>query len=66
MGKSSMIKIKLNSGKKSISVDLKDERGLKIIRELVKASDVVVENFRYTIHTVPIMITPGCYEGIRK
>ena len=38
--------LQLNSGKKSISVDLKDERGLKIIRELIKVSDVVVENFR--------------------
>lgn len=33
-------------GKKSITVDLKNPEGLKIIHELVKTADVVVENFK--------------------
>jgi len=36
----------LNAGKKSITLNLKDERGKKILLDLVKAADVVVENFR--------------------
>lgn len=34
-----------NRNKKSITVDLKKPRGIELIRELVKASDVLVENF---------------------
>ncbi len=36
----------INRNKRSIVINLKDERGKKIIRELVKRTDVVVENFR--------------------
>ena len=35
----------LNRGKKSITVDLKTEKGREIIKELVKKVDVLVENF---------------------
>ncbi len=35
-----------NWGKKSLSVNLKDPRGVDIVKQLVKCSDVVVENFR--------------------
>jgi CoA:oxalate CoA-transferase len=36
----------LNRGKKSLTIDLKSEKGLELIEALVKESDVVVENFR--------------------
>ena len=36
----------LNRGKKGITIDLKSERGLEILKELVSAVDVLVENFR--------------------
>lgn len=36
----------LNRGKKSVAVDLKSEEGVKLVRDLAKQSDVVVENFR--------------------
>ena len=35
-----------NRGKKSITINLKDAEGLKIIKKLIKISDVVMENFR--------------------
>jgi len=35
----------LNRGKKSLTLDLKNENGKKIFKDLVKVSDVVVENF---------------------
>ncbi len=35
-----------NAGKRSITVNLKSERGKKLFRELVKTADVLVENFR--------------------
>lgn len=38
--------ISINRGKKSIAVDLKSEKGVDIVKELVKQVDVVVENFR--------------------
>ena len=34
-----------NQGKKSLSLNLKDERALEVARDLVSRSDVVVENF---------------------
>ncbi len=37
----------INRNKKSITVNLKHPRGIKIIKQLVKKSDVLVENFRY-------------------
>lgn len=45
--------ININRGKKSIILDLKHEEGRKIFLDLVKLSDVVVENFR-----------PGVMEGL--
>jgi len=38
--------ISVNRGKKSISLNLKSEKGKKILLELVKKTDVLVENFR--------------------
>ncbi|WHY85779.1 CoA transferase [Neobacillus novalis] len=35
----------LNAGKKSFTVNVKSERGMEIIHELLKKSDVVLENF---------------------
>ena len=36
----------VNRNKKSIALDLKSEKGVEVLKELVKISDVVVENFR--------------------
>src|SRR5690349_1760486 len=36
----------LNRNKRSLAVDLKDPRGLELVRELVRRLDVLVENFR--------------------
>lgn len=36
----------INRGKRSVAVDLKDERGRDLVLELAKRSDVVLENFR--------------------
>ena len=38
--------ISLNRNKKSLAIDLKQEEGKKILTDLIKVSDVVVENFR--------------------
>ncbi|WP_437889633.1 CaiB/BaiF CoA transferase family protein [Phytobacter sp. V91] len=38
--------MQLNHGKKSVTLDLKSEQGLAILKELVACSDVLVENFR--------------------
>lgn len=35
----------LNGGKRSVAVDLKDERGRGIVRQLAERADVVVQNF---------------------
>src|SRR5690625_1918331 len=35
-----------NRNKKSITVDLKSKQGIKIIKELVKQSDVIINNFK--------------------
>ena len=40
--------IQINRNKKSIVIDLKKESGMKIIHDLIKASDVLIENFRPT------------------
>ena len=36
----------VNRNKKSIALDLKSEKGVEVLKKLVKTSDVVVENFR--------------------
>jgi crotonobetainyl-CoA:carnitine CoA-transferase CaiB-like acyl-CoA transferase len=38
--------VQYNSGKKSLSMDLRREEGKEILRRLVKISDVLVQNFR--------------------
>jgi len=40
--------ISLNRNKKSLALDLKQAKGKKILTDLIKISDVVVENFRPT------------------
>ncbi len=35
-----------NAGKRSISVDLRTDRGVALVRQLAESSDVVLENFR--------------------
>jgi CoA:oxalate CoA-transferase len=41
----SLLFLYLNTGKKSITLNLKTEGGRKILKELVKESDILVENF---------------------
>jgi len=41
----SLINLKRNRGKKSITLDMKSKRGMEIFRMLVTRADVVVENF---------------------
>ena len=36
----------LNRGKQSVTVQLKDPAGVDVVRDLVRCSDVLVENFR--------------------
>jgi crotonobetainyl-CoA:carnitine CoA-transferase CaiB-like acyl-CoA transferase len=45
-GEDSAYFVGLNSGKKSLSIDLKDPQGLKICRDLAREADIVIENFR--------------------
>lgn len=40
--------ISINRNKKSMALNLKSEKGKKILRELIEVSDVLVENFRPT------------------
>lgn len=37
---------RLNAGKRSVGVNLRDERGREVVRDLVRGADVVIENFR--------------------
>jgi crotonobetainyl-CoA:carnitine CoA-transferase CaiB-like acyl-CoA transferase len=46
LGGDSPFFLAMNRNKRSITVNLKEERGKEIIRQLVKDADVVVENFR--------------------
>ena len=38
--------VQYNSGKKSLSIDLRKERGKEVLRKLVQVSDVLLQNFR--------------------
>ena len=38
--------VQYNSGKKSLSIDLRKEEGKEVLRKLVKVSDVLLQNFR--------------------
>ena len=42
----SMYFVSINRGKKSISVNLKSEKGRQLILDLVKEYDVIIENFK--------------------
>src|SRR5467141_579293 len=46
VGKQSAYWVQYNSGKKSLSIDLRTEKGKEVLRELVKISDVLLQNFR--------------------
>jgi crotonobetainyl-CoA:carnitine CoA-transferase CaiB-like acyl-CoA transferase len=46
IGEDSMYYVNLNRGKKSITLNLKTDEGKNIFKELVKESDVILENFR--------------------
>ena len=45
-GQESAYFMSLNRGKRSVALDLKSEAGLRAVRDLVAAADVLVENFR--------------------
>ena len=52
----------VNRNKKSIVLDLKSEKGIHVLKELIKISDVVVENFR-----AGVMARLGIeYESLKK
>jgi len=38
--------VQYNSGKKSLGLDMRHEKGKEIVRELVKVSDILIQNFR--------------------
>ena len=38
--------VQYNSGKKSLTLDLRKEEGKRVLRDLVKVSDVLIQNFR--------------------
>ena len=60
--KQSSYSVFLNRGKKSLSINLKDERGLNIIRELIKKSDVAISNM-----APGAMVSMGLgYEDMKK
>jgi len=46
VGKQSAYWVQYNSGKKSLSMDLRTETGKEVLRELIKVSDVLLQNFR--------------------
>lgn len=46
LGGDSPFFLAMNRNKRSLTLNLKDERGKEIVRQLVKEADVVVENFR--------------------
>ncbi len=46
IGTRSLYFLSINRGKKSISLNLKDPKGKQILLDLVKQSDIIVENYR--------------------
>ena len=46
VGDESAYYLSANRGKKSIIVNLREERGQKIIKDLAKKADIFVENFK--------------------
>ena len=45
-GEGSSLFMFLNTGKQSLTLDLKDKRGLEVIKKLIINADILVENFR--------------------
>ncbi|MBI3325478.1 MAG: CoA transferase [Nitrospinae bacterium] len=54
--------VQYNSGKKSLGLDLRQEKGKEILRRLVKVSDILIQNFRPG--TIAAMGFP--YEQLRE
>ena len=54
--------VQYNSGKKSLAIDLRNDKGKEILRDLVKVSDVFIQNFRPG--TIDVM--GFGYENLRK
>jgi CoA:oxalate CoA-transferase len=46
VGKDSVYYVSINRNKRSIAVDMKQPRGVEIVRRLILGCDIVVENFR--------------------
>jgi CoA:oxalate CoA-transferase len=46
IGNRSLYFLSINRGKKSISLNLKDQRGKQILLDLVKKADIIIENYR--------------------
>lgn len=46
IGSRSLYFLSINRGKKSISLNLKSEKGKQILKDLVKHADIIVENYR--------------------
>lgn len=46
LGEESAYYLSVNRNKRGVAIDLKDERGLELVRELAAQSDVVLQNFR--------------------
>jgi crotonobetainyl-CoA:carnitine CoA-transferase CaiB-like acyl-CoA transferase len=44
-GKDALYFLQYNSGKRSIAINLKDPKGLQIVKDLAKSADVMIENF---------------------
>ena len=38
--------VQYNSGKKSLAINLRTEEGKEVVRDLVKVSDILIQNFR--------------------
>ena len=38
--------VQYNSGKKSLSINLRTDKGKEVLRDLVKVSDILLQNFR--------------------
>jgi crotonobetainyl-CoA:carnitine CoA-transferase CaiB-like acyl-CoA transferase len=62
VGRFSPTFIDLNRGKRGMTLNLKTEKGIEIFKELLKESDVIIENFSVgTLHRLGI-----CYEEMKK
>ena len=57
--------LSLNRGKKSLTLNLKDERGVEVLHRLVKKCDIVLENFRPGV-TKRLGVDYDTLKGIRE